>query len=106
MTDPTRTAVAEPMSAEAIAALPWTPVESSHVVAVAFVENGKHNEEDEPLGDLFVEYVNNASYRYGDVAKPEADRVVGAESVGRAMHRIVKGSYDYARIVAQEEQEG
>lgn len=91
----------EPIKESVLRALPWERVESSNIVAVAFVENGKHNEHDEPLGDFFVEYVNNAFYRYGDVAKDEADRVASAESVGRTMHRIVKGNYNYGRLAIE-----
>lgn len=85
--------------------LPWRAVRSSNVVALAWRHNGKYDEEDEPLGDFFVEYVNNAYYRYGDVPRVMAREVRAAESVGRAMHRMVKAAADFGRVEVYEEEQ-
>ena len=61
----------------------WTPVKSSNIAAMKL-----------ETGELFVKFLNGGIYSYADVALTKFEELVGAESVGRAFHKLVKTQAD------------
>ena len=48
---------------------------------------------------LFVEFGNGAVYRYADVPKGVYTELVNADSVGKALHSLIrKGGYTYTTV--------
>lgn len=64
-------------------------VTSSNVVSIGY----------DPISQILeVEFRDNAIYHYFDVPREIYEGLLDAESVGRFLHRHVKGVYDYSRV--------
>lgn len=70
----------------------WTPVDSSNLSAVAYNERQEQ---------LHVRFNNGAEYRYEHVPHDVLQRILGAESKGKAFNALVRSQpamYPYQRI--------
>ena len=67
----------------------WVRVKSSNVAGISY-HRKKHA--------LSVEFIGGAVYLYRDVAVNVAREMFNASSVGKFVHRRLKGKYAYARI--------
>ena len=65
------------------------PVYSSHIAGIGY---------DAELGVLRVEYRDGGRYEYEGVPADVADGVMGAPSIGEAMHASVRGRYRHRRV--------
>jgi hypothetical protein len=84
--------------------LPWEDVNSSHVRRVGYVVGEKSTEDDERLGTLYVEFSKTDTvYAYGDVLEQDAFRLPDAESVGKALNGLIKGTYDHRQVEIEED---
>ena len=63
-----------------------TPVESSNVVAVGYSDN-----------TLYVKY-SSGMYKYDNVPKDVAEKLLNADSKGRFMNDYIKGSYTCTKL--------
>lgn len=95
------------LTAAQFADLPWQPVQSSHIAQVAWLESGHplsgrdepvDDENDDRLGALYVQFLRGKTARYLDVSKLAAERVMEADSVGRALHAVVKSEAEFEYI--------
>jgi len=51
----------------------------------------------EEVGILEVEFKNGAVYRYFDVSSSAYERLMSASSLGRHLHRWIRGQYRYTK---------
>ena len=62
------------------------PVESSNVVAIGYSDN-----------TLYVKY-SSGMYKYDNVPKEVAEKLLNADSIGRFMNDYIKGSYNCTKV--------
>jgi hypothetical protein len=66
------------------------PVDSSNLKAIGY---------DEDTQEVFVEFLNNSTYKYLDVPQEIFEEFKAADSAGRFLHRRIKlGGFDYERV--------
>lgn len=82
--------------------LPWHQVESSNVKRIAWVKE-RTNSFGEPVGSLFIEYLNGAPYRYQDVPEFRLKTLLEAKSVGSAVNKTIKGKFAYEQVIERPE---
>ena len=65
-----------------------TYVSSSNIDAVGY-----------SLGSMCIRFRNGTSYRYSKVPYEVFSRLASAESVGQTFHQIVRGKFEYEKLV-------
>ena len=64
------------------------PIESTTVAQIGY---------DAATQTLHVEFKNGTAYQYFDVPEAVYEEMTNAESAGRYLNQVIKGSYRYAR---------
>ena len=67
----------------------WVRVKSSNVAGIAYHRKNKN---------MYVEFLNGAVYEYKGVAVDTARAMFNSGSMGKFVHRRLKGKYPFSRI--------
>ena len=72
-----------------------TKVNSTQIAAIGYNQNTK---------ELFIEYKNNAVYKYINVPETVYNGILAAKSVGKYVSEYVKcAGYDYEKVESMED---
>lgn len=66
-----------------------TKVKSSNVASLGYDSAKKMVE---------VEFNNGDIYQYNNVPQSQYDRIMMSESIGRAIHAVLRGKYSYRKV--------
>lgn len=80
------------MSTADYQALPWTPVESSNLSRVAFLDDPEN-------GTLYVEFSPGRIYQYAEVPADLYQELLDAESAGKFFSSQIRDEYDTTRLI-------
>ncbi len=75
------------------------PVESSNIRSFGFVLVQAPEEIVPTEGVLYIAFVGGGLYRYAEVPTEVAQAMVEVESRGKYFHEIIKGNYEFVKVV-------